>query len=40
MSVNSYGYTGDNSMYGPIFKVNTQATWNPALTTNANDIVD
>jgi hypothetical protein len=40
MSVNSYGYSGDKSMYGPIFNSNTQATWNTALTTNSNAVVD
>jgi hypothetical protein len=40
MSVNSYGYSGVKSMFGPIFNSNTQATWNTALTTNGNAVVD
>jgi hypothetical protein len=39
MSVNSYGYSGDTTMYGPMFNSNTQATWNRALTTAGNSIV-
>jgi hypothetical protein len=40
MSVNSYGYSGDTTMYGPMFNANTQATWNRALSTNSNSIVN
>lgn len=40
MSVNSYGYSGVKSMFGPMFNSNTQATWNTALTTNGNAVVD
>jgi hypothetical protein len=40
MSVNSYGYTGDRSMYGPMFNTDTQSTWNAALSANSNAIVD
>jgi hypothetical protein len=40
MSVNSYGYTGDKSMYGPMFNSNTQDTWDTALTTNGNAVVN
>jgi hypothetical protein len=40
MSVNSYGYSGDTTMYGPKFNSNTQATWNRALTTTSNSIVN
>ncbi|MGF1618643.1 MAG: trypsin-like serine peptidase [Acidimicrobiia bacterium] len=40
MSVNSYGYSGDQSMYGPMFNSDTQATWNAALSVNTNTIVD
>lgn len=39
MSVNSYGYSGDTTMYGPMFNSNTQATWSRALTTAGNSIV-
>ena len=39
MSVNSYGYRGDSSMYGPVFNSNTEATWSAALTTNSNTVV-
>lgn len=40
MSVNSYGYSGVKSMFGPMFNSNTQATWNTALITNGNAVVD
>jgi hypothetical protein len=40
MSVNSYGYSGVKSMFGPMFNSNTQDTWNTALTTNGNAVVD
>ncbi|MEX2133171.1 MAG: hypothetical protein WEB67_03430 [Acidimicrobiia bacterium] len=39
MSVNSYGYSGVKSMFGPMFNSNTQATWNRALTTTTNAVV-
>ena len=40
MSVNSYGYTGDKSMYGPIFNSNTEDTWDTALSIpNGNAVV-
>ena len=38
-SVNSYGYSGDNSMYGPKFNSNTEAVFNRALATGANSVV-
>jgi hypothetical protein len=31
-SLNSYGYSGDDSMYGPIFNSKTTATFNAANT--------
>jgi hypothetical protein len=40
MSVNSYGYSGVKSMFGPMFNSNTEDTWNTALTTNGNAVVD
>jgi len=40
MSVNSYGYSGDTTMYGPMFNSNTQATSSRALTTGSNSIVN
>jgi hypothetical protein len=40
MSVNSYGYSGVKSMFGPMFNSNTQDTWNTALTTSGNAVVD
>jgi V8-like Glu-specific endopeptidase len=39
-SVNSYRYRGGDSMYGPKFNSKTQATWNRALTTSGNAIVN
>ena len=38
-SVNSYGYTGLIGMYGPKFNANTTATFDAAMTANANFIV-
>lgn len=38
-SVNSYGYSGDKSMYGPIFNSDTQDLFNAALSTANNTIV-
>jgi hypothetical protein len=38
-SVNSYGYTGDKSMYGPKFNADTEDLYQAALTTSANQIV-
>jgi hypothetical protein len=40
VSVNSYGYTGVQSMYGPMFNSDTQSTWTAALSANSNAIVD
>jgi hypothetical protein len=39
-SVNSYRYTGGDSMYGPKLNAKTQATWERALTTTVNAIVN
>jgi hypothetical protein len=38
--VNSYRYTGGDSMYGPKFNAKTRATWERALTTTVNAIVN
>ncbi len=38
-SLNSYGYSGQSSMYGPIFNANTTATYNAAGTATSNTIV-
>lgn len=39
-SLNSYGYSGDNSMYGPKFNANTQATYNAADSATGNVTVN
>jgi hypothetical protein len=39
-SLNSYGYSGQSFMYGPIFNSNTTSTSNAANTANSNTIVN
>lgn len=39
VSVNSYGYTGVKTMFGPMFNSNTAATWSAALSAGSNTIV-
>ena len=39
-SLNSYGYSGQSNMYGPIFNGNTTSTSNAANSANANTIVN
>jgi len=39
ISVNSYGYTGQPYMHGPIFNANTQAVYNAATTATGNTVV-
>ena len=38
-SVNSYGYSGQTNMYGPIFNTSTTATYNAANSATSNTIV-
>jgi hypothetical protein len=39
-SLNSYGYSGQSNMYGPIFNTNTSNTYNAANSATANTIVN
>jgi hypothetical protein len=39
-SLNSYGYSGQSYMYGPIFNGNTTTTYNAANSANGNTIVN
>ena len=39
-SLNSYGYSGQSFMYGPIFNGNTTTTYNAANSANGNTIVN
>jgi V8-like Glu-specific endopeptidase len=38
-SLNSYGYSGETAMYGPIFNANTTATYNAASAATTNTLV-
>ncbi len=39
ISVNSYGYSGQTYLHGPIFNANTQAVYTTALTAGGNLVV-
>ncbi len=39
-SVNSYGYRGDSSMYGPKFNTTTQAVYDAARASSVNGVVE
>ena len=39
-SLNSYGYSGQSNMYGPIFNSTTTATYNAANSVTTNTIVN
>ena len=39
-SLNSYGYSGQSFMYGPIFNGNTTNTYNAANSAGSNTIVN
>jgi V8-like Glu-specific endopeptidase len=39
-SLNSYGYSGQSNMYGPMFNGDTSATYNAAVGATANTIVN
>jgi len=39
-SLNSYGYTGDSGMYGPVFNSDTKAVYDAAAGATANGVID